>query len=92
MAPLSMRRDASATGLPLSLDRRAAAGLCGLSPSGFDVWVTKGIVPRPISGTRRWSRYALECAINGNDNVPLNDDASPFRSWQAKNANSIKGH
>jgi hypothetical protein len=31
----------------------------------FDDWVRKGILPRPIPGTRRWSRTAIERALSG---------------------------
>lgn len=44
----------------LALTRTQAAELCQLTPSGFDTWVRKGIVPPAILGTRRWSRVALK--------------------------------
>jgi hypothetical protein len=65
----------------LALTREQAARLCGLAPTGFDVWVRKGIVPGPVKGTRRWSRVALERALGGE--VPANDDAEEtYRRWK----------
>ncbi len=52
-------------GSVLILTRREAAGLLGISPSTFDNWVRKGIAPSPISGTKRWSKAAIERAISG---------------------------
>lgn len=49
----------------LALTRSQAAQLCNLTPTGFDSWVRRGIVPGPIAGTRRWSKAALERAISG---------------------------
>lgn len=70
----------------LTLSREEAAQLCGLSASGFDVWVRKGIVPGPIKGTRRWSREALEAAF-GLQGVPANDDAeAAYRRWKESRA------
>jgi hypothetical protein len=69
----------------LALTRDQAAELCGLTPSGFDVWVRKGIVPGPVKGTRRWSRVALERALAGE--VPANDDAEEaYRRWKESRA------
>lgn len=52
-------------GSVLILTRREAAGLLGISPSTFDNWVRKGIAPSPISGTKRWSKAAIERAMSG---------------------------
>lgn len=68
----------------LTLTRSEAAKLCHLSPSGFDVWVKKGIVPGPVAGTRRWSRAALEHALN---RTADNDDPeAAYRRWKESRA------
>jgi hypothetical protein len=69
---------------PLAVTRKQAAEICGLSPAGFDVWVRKGIMPPPIKGTRRWSRLAIENAINGMD--PVNAGLDAFEIWELQNA------
>lgn len=70
----------------LTLSRSEAAELCGVKPTGFDVWVRKGIVPGPMKGTRRWSRAALERALGGE--VAANDDDAEdaYRRWKESRA------
>lgn len=68
--------------LPLTLTRTQAAKLCGLSPSGFDVWVRKGIVPPPIPGTHRWSKEAIRAALAG---MPGANELDPFEQWLRDN-------
>ncbi|QPC43511.1 hypothetical protein HW532_12875 [Kaustia mangrovi] len=69
--------------LPLTLTRQQAAALCGLKPSGFSEWVRRGVVPKPIPGTHRWSRIALERALSGDTAGPAsNDNLSPFEQWK----------
>lgn len=77
---------------PLTLTRQQAAELCGLSPSGFDLWVRRGIVPGPIAGTRRWSRVAIQRSISGAELEPANDNASPFEEWKRSHAAIGQGH
>lgn len=60
----------------LSLTRAEAAKVCGLSPSGFDSWVRRGVVPPPIAGTKRWSRVQLERALAGQCWVPPDSGAT----------------
>lgn len=61
---------------PPVMTRPQAAAMCGLTPSGFDVWVRKGIVPTAIVGTRRWSRDAILTAISsGSTAVDVEMDA-----------------
>ncbi|MGN6487253.1 MAG: helix-turn-helix transcriptional regulator [Devosia sp.] len=65
----------------LVLTRAEAAALCGLSVSGFDSWVRRGIVPGPIPGTKRWSRAALDRALSGAEAQP---ELDPFEQWKAE--------
>ena len=51
--------------MPRLMTREQAAGYCGLTVSGFADWVTRGRLPRPLAGTRRWDRKALDIAIDG---------------------------
>jgi len=53
----------------------------------FDSWVHKGVLPRPIQGTRRWSRVAIERGLAGGVGASLaNDQLSPFAQWKCGNA------
>lgn len=75
---------------PLVLTRHEAAALVGLTPSGFDSWVRKGIVPGPLAGTRRWSRDAIRDAINGKA-VEVDVEEDPYLKWKAEHARKNKG-
>jgi hypothetical protein len=69
----------------LTLTRSEAAELCHLTPSGFDSWVKRGIVPGPLPGTRRWSRAALTNALNGGA-ADRREPESVFERWKQANA------
>jgi len=72
---------------PAVLTRKEAAKMCRISAQTFDTWVRKQILPRPIPGTRRWSRIAIERALAG-DVGALSADAPPsaFEQWKRRNA------
>ncbi|SDP47319.1 hypothetical protein SAMN05428967_2275 [Phyllobacterium sp. YR620] len=72
----------------LVLTRPEAAALCHISAATFDSWVRRGVVPKPIVGTRRWSRIAIERALCGDQAPPMasNDNLSPFEVWKRQNA------
>ena len=71
---------------PAALTRPQAAELCGLTPSGFDGWVRRGIVPPAIMGTRRWSRDAILKAIAG---TAIDVEADPMEQWERENARKV---
>lgn len=67
----------------LILTRQQAADLLGISVSTFDKWVRKGVAPKALPGTRRWSRAALERAMGGEDTrAKAADPESPFEAWK----------
>lgn len=70
---------------PLFLERTQAANFCGLSKPTFDSWVRKGILPRSVAGTRRWSRLAIERAAGG-ATTQIATEHSPFEEWKQSNA------
>ena len=72
---------------PLVLTRRQAGQMCKISVQTFDAWVRKGVLPGPISGTRRWSRIAIERALACDPVVPTPDlDQSAFEQWKRTRA------
>lgn len=71
---------------PAALTRQQAAELCGLTPSGFDGWVRRGIVPPAIMGTRRWSRDAILRAIAG---TAVDVELDPMEQWERENARKV---
>lgn len=77
-----------ATVSALALTRAQAAALCELTPTGFDSWVRRGIVPGPITGTRRWSKAALERAVSGvaKGGGNADDPEAVFSEWLKSNA------
>ena len=73
---------------PPVLRRSEVAEMCGISVQTVDIWVRKSILPRPIAGTRRWSRSAIERRLAGQDaaSSPI-DQLSPFEQWKRHSAN-----
>jgi hypothetical protein len=69
---------------PLVLTRLEAAEMCHISVYTLDACVRKGILPKPIHGTRRWSRIAIEQALSGNTVAPKVE--SPFQQWRRAHA------
>jgi hypothetical protein len=49
---------------PRLLPKTKAAAYCSLSPSGFDDWRRKGLLPDPIPGTSRWDIKLLDQALD----------------------------
>jgi predicted DNA-binding transcriptional regulator AlpA len=76
----------SAEQTPLSLSREQAAKLCGISVRTFDEWVRKNILPKPIPGTRRWSRLSIEYALGQDAVANVSGQPSPFEAWKHHNA------
>ncbi|SDP47198.1 transcriptional regulator, AlpA family [Phyllobacterium sp. YR620] len=42
------------------LTRQEAAAYCGLKPSAFSLWVANGTMPKPVAGSRRWDKRAID--------------------------------
>ena len=61
--------------------RAEAAAHCGLSPSGFDGWRKRGLVPEPITGTRRWDIRALDRALDKLSGLASNSPESKLDQW-----------
>tara|TARA_R110000868_G_scaffold123244_2_gene326470 strand:+ start:1167 stop:1424 length:258 start_codon:yes stop_codon:yes gene_type:complete len=74
---------------PRAFSRANAASYCGITPSAFGVWQSKGIVPGPIPGTRRWDRRALDHALDrlsGIEDRPA--PASALDAWLERQSNA----
>ena len=61
------------------LSRAAAAHYCGVSKSGFDEWVRRGIVPGP--GTQRWDRKAIDLALDRASGIRGRRCCATFSLW-----------
>lgn len=66
---------------PPILTRPQAAAMCQLTPSGFDTWVRRGIVPPAILGTRRWSRDAILNTLSGA--IAVDAELDPYEREKA---------
>lgn len=64
--------------LPLCLTRDQVARLCNVAESSLPALMKKGVIPRPIPGTRRWSRDHLQEHLlqrsKGGQDARLGDD------------------
>jgi len=56
------------------LSRQDAAAYCGCSTATFSGWVAAGYMPKPLFGSKRWDKKAIDEALDkasglANDNV-----------------------
>lgn len=66
-----------------------AAEYCGLSPSGFQSWRERGLMPGPIPGTHRWDRRAIDVALDklsGLANPPGAEASAELEEWLKEHA------
>jgi hypothetical protein len=47
-----------------------AAAYLGLTPASFSKWVANGRAPKPLPGTRRWDRKAIDLALDKISGIP----------------------
>jgi|HubBroStandDraft_2_1064218.scaffolds.fasta_scaffold141479_2 hypothetical protein len=66
---------------PRGLRRPEAAAYIGISPSKFDDWVLRGLMPTPKrqDGVVVWDRFALDLAF---DVLPDSRDNQPDDQWK----------
>ncbi|MGB3041759.1 MAG: hypothetical protein WBB98_01060 [Xanthobacteraceae bacterium] len=66
-----------------------AAAYLGLTPAAFNKWVAEGRIPKPLPGTRRWDRKAIDLALDKISGIesPLAapaEEEDPFLEWERK--------
>lgn len=71
------------------LKRQSAAAYCELSPSGFDDWVSRGLLPGPMPGTKRWDRKAIDLALDRLSKIEQ-DAPSAYDRWKAGDARPVE--
>ncbi len=80
---------------PRGLSKEQAAAYAGCeSLSAFNEWVRRGIMPRPIPGTRKWDRKAIDAALDRLSGLQPKIEAqlSPYDRWKASsNASAAEG-
>ncbi len=74
---------------PRCMTQIEAAAYCRLTPAGFMAWQRQGLVPGPISGTRRWDKHALDAALNKVSGLdPVATKTTAVEDWFQKNAHT----
>ena len=71
---------------PRLLPGAASAAYCSLRPSTFSAWVAAGRLPKPLPGTRRWDRKALDLALDALSGIapsiaPGGEEESALAKW-----------
>ena len=68
---------------PRLLSRHEAAAYCGCSPSTFSRWVTEGYLPRPLFGSKRWDKRAIDAAIDRASGIDTakTEEVDPMEKW-----------
>lgn len=84
LAATVVQADAQTPFAPRCLSRQDAACHCGVSVYSFDDWVRRGILPKPIPGTRRWDRKAIDAALDRLSGITANIPSSPLAEWRAR--------
>jgi predicted DNA-binding transcriptional regulator AlpA len=75
---------------PRLLSGADAAAYCGVAPATFSKWVAEGTVPKPLPGTRRWDRKAIDLALDkasGIPSVPMQEEdrGLTLAEWRVQN-------
>jgi hypothetical protein len=81
---------------PRGMSKKQAAAYAGCeSLSVFNDWVRRGIMPKPILGTRKWARKAIDAALDRISGLQptIRPQRSPYDEWKAsQNADAAQGH
>jgi hypothetical protein len=78
-------------GVPRGMSKETAAAYAGCkTPSAFNDWIRRGIMPGPIPGTHRWDKKAIDLALDRLSGLEATiAPRSPFDEWMAtQNANA----
>jgi hypothetical protein len=66
-----------------------AAAYLGLTGAAFSKWVSEGRIPKPLPGTRRWDRKAIDLALDkasqiASPSVVPSSDVDAEEEWERK--------
>lgn len=85
----SVRGGAVVTTQPRLMSGPDAAAYLGLTSAAFHRWVAEGRIPKPLPGTRRWDRKAIDHALDKASAIPSSSVESepddPFLEWKRTN-------
>ncbi len=75
------------------LSRQEAANYCGVTASAFSHWVSKGLMPKPLIGTHRRDKSALDAKLDQHSGITKTQEQETedqFTAWEKKyNARKI---
>jgi hypothetical protein len=81
---------------PRGMSKEQAAAYAGCeSLSAFNDWVRRGIMPRPIPGTRKWDRKSIDAALDRMSGLDskIRPQLSPYDEWKAsQDADAAQRH
>jgi hypothetical protein len=66
-----------------------AAAYCGVTPATFSKWVADGRAPKPLPGTRRWDRKAIDLALDKASGIvapPIVHEEDEYTKWRREDA------
>jgi hypothetical protein len=69
---------------PRLMSGSSAAAYCGVTLATWSKWVATGIMPKPLPGTRRWDRKAIDLTLDkasGITTVTAPEDEDPLEAW-----------
>jgi predicted DNA-binding transcriptional regulator AlpA len=71
---------------PRLLSGADAAAYCGVTAATFAKWVSDGRAPKPLPGTRRWDRKAIDLALDKASGISpaaeREDVDAAFTKWE----------
>ena len=68
----------------LTIAQAAAYAGCK-TVSAFRDWVRKGLMPRPMPGTHRFDRKAIDLALDRMSGIDsTSTEQSPYEAWKAR--------
>jgi hypothetical protein len=69
---------------PRLLSGAGAATYCGVTPATWSKWVADGRAPKPLPGTRRWDRKAIDLALDKISGIPAAPSTVSFEDEYAE--------
>ncbi|WFU37334.1 hypothetical protein QA640_22850 [Bradyrhizobium sp. CB82] len=73
---------------PRLLSGADAAAYCGVTPATWSKWVAEGIMPKPLAGTRRWDKKAIDLVLDKASGIvaPSVEPEKEFARWEISTA------
>ena len=69
---------------PRLMTKAEAASYCAFTPSRFSQLVKAGTLPKPVPGTTRYDRVAIDRALDKFAGLQSDADLSPLQRWLAE--------